>query len=127
MGGTKDFKEKGNFAYKTETVINGIKILVGNENSFHNLPRFAGNSVFYGKEIDGEIIQIKVYRNGVQAFRIEKGHVHVNKVTGEVLGKDDIYVQKFVDNPKTNGRDMTNKPKTKLEKALAKLIGKKVR
>lgn len=124
MGGTKDFKAKGVFHYKAEAVIDGIKVLVGNGNDRNNLPRFAGKSLFYAKAKDGEIKQVFVYRNGVQAFRIEKGHVHVNNVTHERFGREDIHVQNFVDNPKI--RDMTHRPKTKLEKALAKLIGRRV-
>ncbi len=127
MGGTKDFKAKGVFKYKAETVIDGIKVLVGNTEPKRNLPKFAGKSLFYAKAVDGKIQQIMVYRNGVQAFRIETGHEHVNKVTHERFGKEDIHVQNFVDNPKTNGRDSTHKPKTKLEKSLAKLIGRTVR
>lgn len=124
MGGTKDFKTKGVFKYKAEIVIDGIKVLVGNTEPKRNLPKFAGKSLFYAKAVDGEIVQIKVYRNGVQTFRIEKGHYHINSVTHERFGKEDIHVQNFVDDPKT--RDMTHRPKTKLEKALAKLIGRKI-
>lgn len=127
MGGTKDFKARGVFQYKAEAVIDGIKVLVGNGNDRNNLPRFAGKSLFYAKAKDGKIQQIMVYRDGVQTFRIESGHAHVNKVTHEVIGKKDIHVQNFVDDFETNGRDSTHKPKTKLEKALAKLIGRKVR
>ena len=111
MGGTKDFKARGVFQYKAEIVIDGIKVLVGNTEPKR-------------KAVDGEIVQIKVYRNGVQTFRIEKGHYHINSVTHERFGKEDIHVQNFVDDPKT--RDMTHRPKTKLEKALAKLIGRKI-
>lgn len=125
MGGSKDFKARGDFQYKTETEIDGIKVLVGNGNGFKNLPRFAGKSLFYAKAKDGKIQQIMVYRNGVQAFRIEKGHVHINNITHEHFGREDIHVQNFVDDLKI--RDMTHKPKTKLEKSLAKLIGRKVR
>lgn len=103
MGGTKDFKAKGIFQYKTETVIDGIKVLVGNTEPKDNLPRFAGDSLFYAKAKDGKIQQVMVYRNGVQAFRIESGHAHVNNVTHERFGREDIHVQNFVDNPKTNG------------------------
>ena len=126
MGGSKDFKARGVFQYKAEAVIDGIKVLVGNGNDRNNLPRFAGKSLFYAKAKDGIIQQIMVYRNGEMVKRIETEHRHINKTTGQVFEKKDIHIQDFVPGTKKSGRDTTRAPKSKLEKALAKLIGRKV-
>ena len=126
MGGTKDFKEQGVYQYKTTAVINGVKVLVGNNEPKHNLPQFAGNSIFYARAVEGEIKQIMIYRNGKKVKRIDTGHKHVNKTTGKVFEKYEIHVQDFVSPKKKGGKDTTDYPKSKLEKALAKLIGRKV-
>ncbi len=111
MGGSKNFAEKGEFKYKSERRIAGIKVIEGT-GTLHNMPMYSGNSDKYLRtNHEGEPITMRLFKNHEAAKDIDWGHKHGEFALGE------IHVHEF-----KNGKRMKPRKPSPEERRLVEMV-----
>ena len=110
MGGSKDFKAKGEYKYETVGMLGNIKVVRG-IGKRHDAPEFAGNSTIYIRADKRNIAQEIIFYDPVTKARVKEinwGHPH------EGFNSNDVHVHINV-----NGMHTVTRPPTAAELKLA--------
>lgn len=98
MGGTKDFKARGEYRYGTVGMLDGIKVIRG-FGKIHDSPDFAGDSMIYIRADSGNNVREIIFYDPVTKARTKE----VNWTHPHGKYKDgDVHVHDYINGKRSN-------------------------